>query len=868
MFYANTIDQILTGTNFGNLSTYKDAIYKDSYFLTDLFNRPYEGYTKAITGNGFFLPFSSTLINNISGIDLWIDGTDSSTYLRDSSNSNLLSGIIDKSANGYRFIRYLDTPSVPCQTWLYSRVVDSNLLLTSIAYGDGRFIAAAKNSTFFVMTTSVTENGVLWGRTGTVPSNEYNRIAYGNTANHGKCFVAISSANNSFIISSDLGVSWITRTFPGAVSNWKGIAYGNNKFVVVANDRVLYWLTDTPSTTFQTGNGFIPGQWNNVIFGNNKFIVMGNSDKVQTSSDGITWTTSTLPVTSNIVDGVYGYNKFYLVGGRDSSTVGVTSINGTDWDAVSNGIIPINFVNAGPVAITYNLKRDQYMLIYDKGIGNFNSTYFSIDGGESFNSLIPPSLYNFNDIETGKNVFDIDLFVSVGDRNSTNIAVLSCPYLNSRPITTRQWPVTCFDYTNKNALYFTRDTALFNDSFYLSLSNNYTMYMVWKDLNEFNFTIPFGFYSVYDNLSGEFVFRRDYNSWQLPELPQGSIGMRNTSVGYRIENFFNTLSNNNITIWEKVSSDFLQLSANSMFINNTSINLSTYNFTPIDTVLQGSKIGYLSGNNFNNFLLCELLLFKRNLNTEEKNLVSNYLSNKYCFPYYKENLTFKEEITGGPLSNVTYEDFSALTSYITLPVQSCVTLITIVLSSFETTKSNIQKVVYNCGNINGVVDSSFSSRPNSSSFINFDKNQTIQFIVVPSDVKTLQSYFIYLSVFRTDSTINKFILSGSLLKCGINDLYGRNKFVDSQLLNDSKDLLLVTENLQRNMLYLNKVNVDIPTPALSGGEEKALINTDFEGLEEDIILLSDLIEDEVVETFRRPYFVPVPAPRTNPIRPE
>jgi hypothetical protein len=867
MFFQNTITQNLTGTSFGNLSSYKEAKYEDSYFFTDLFNRPYDGYTKTISGNGFFLPFTSTLVNNISDIDLWIDGTDSSTYLRESTNSSLISGIVDKSNNRYRFIRYIDTPSVPCQTWFYSNAVDSNLSLTSIAYGDGRFIAAAKNSTFFVMTTSLTENGIRWGRTGTVPSNEYNRIVYGQTANHGKSFVAISSSSNSFIISNNSGSSWTTRTFPGTLSNWKGIAYGNNKFVVISNDRALYWLTDTPSTTFQNGNNFLVGQWNNVIFGNNMFIVMGDSDKIQTSSDGINWTTNVLPVTSNIIDGVYGYNKFILVGGRDANTVGVSSQNGINWGEIKDSI-PFNFVQAGPIAITYNIKRDQYILLYDKGSSNFNATYYSLNGGETFENLPFPSLYNFNDIETGKNNFDIDLFVSVGDNNNTNIAVLSCPYLNSRPITTRQWPVTCFDYSNKNALYFTRDTALFNDSFYLSLSNNYTMYMVWKDLNAQFFTIPFGFYSVYNDLSGEFILRRDYNSESLEELPEGSIGIRNTSVGYRIENFFGTLTSNNITLWEKVSTDFIDLSANSLFINNTSLNLSSYYLTPNDTVLQGSKIGYLSGTNFNNFLLCELILFRKKLSKSESDLMSNYFSNKYCFPYYKENLTFKDEITGGPMSNVSYEDYSSLTSHITLPVQSCVTLITITLSSFETTKSNIQKIVYNCGDLNGVVESSFLSRPNNTSFINFDKNQTIQFVVVPSNTETLQSYYMYLSVFRTDSTINKIILSGTLLKCGILDLYSKNKFVDSQILNDSKELLLVTENLQRNMLYLNKVNIDIPLPALSGGEEQALINTDFEDLEEDIILLSDLLQDEVVETFRRPYFVPVPSPRTNPIRPE
>ena len=88
MFYQNTILYTLTGTEYGPLSAYPEAKYKDSYFLTDLFNRPYEGYNETLTGNGFFKPFDSALIEDISDINLWIDCTDSSTYRYDKSNSN------------------------------------------------------------------------------------------------------------------------------------------------------------------------------------------------------------------------------------------------------------------------------------------------------------------------------------------------------------------------------------------------------------------------------------------------------------------------------------------------------------------------------------------------------------------------------------------------------------------------------------------------------------------------------------------------------------------------------------------------------------------------------------------------------------
>lgn len=867
MFYQNTILYSLTGTEYGPLSSYPEAVYKDSYFLTDLFNRPYEGYNETLTGNGFFKPFNNSLIEDISDINLWIDCTDSSTYRYDRSNSSLISAIIDKSQNNYEFRRYLDTPFLPCKNLFFSRLRDSNMFLTSIAYGGGRFIACSTNTTYFAATTSINEFSIDWNRTGTVTQDQWVDIVYGETTAQGKCFVAVSSASDSFTVSRNGGATWALSSYPISNPGVKSIAYGVDKFVVISNSKSFYWDTNTNNSNFVESNTFPAGDWNRIIFGKDKFLVFGDSDRIAVSNNGINWTVSNSPVSSNFTAGVYGDNGYLIVGGRGTDVLGISSANGTAWTELV-GIIPTNGVSARPTSITYSETRKQYFLSFDRGVyDDFSIVYYGINNGIDWSSILLPISYRFNAVASGKSDFNIDLFVGVGNNNLTNVAILSCPYLRSNPISTKMWPATCFDYTNKTGLHFTRDKALFNNDFYINLSDVYTMYMVWKDSNLYSFTIPFGFYSKYNELSGEFIFRKDYDSFVQESLPEGALGIRGTEIGHRIETFFDLLCTNNITLWEKTTAEFLSGGSN-LYINNSSIDLTSAYPIPIDTVLGGSKIGYLSGSNDNNFVLCEILMFNKLLNKEEKGLVGNYISNKYCFPYYFENLVYTVELTGGPMSNYSYEDFSILTSIITLPIQSCITLLTISLSSFETTKSNISKVVYSCGDLYGSLDGAFNTDLSGRTSVSFNKNSTLQFYVVPSNTQTIQSYFVYLSVFRNDTSINKIILSGSLLKCGVLDLYSKNKFVDSQILDDSKELLLVTENLNRNMLYLNKISVDIPTPSLTGGEVEPLVNIDFGDTEEDILLLSELLEDRVEEKFRRPFFVPVPAPRTNPIRPE
>jgi hypothetical protein len=422
------------------------------------------------------------------------------------------------------------------------------------------------------------------------------------------------------------------------------------------------------------------------------------------------------------------------------------------------------------------------------------------------------------------------------------------------------WPITGYHYSSNNrCATFLRNSVFLNKTYFFDLSSEYTIFLVWKDRNtSFGNSIPFALYTIVDELSSEFIFKNQY----LAE-PQGQWGIRQTDYNIKIDDFKNVLSGENILSWEYNNTDLTSITSQKVTINTLNVNITGNYFIDKDAVLSATGIGYYGGVNENDFLLAELLIYKNVLTDIQKTFIYNYLSDKWNLPYYIDNINYSLITSGGPVSNYSYQDFSSLTSIISLPIQNCLTMLTVDLSGIETSKSEIVKIVYSYGNYNKTITSNFIN--NSAIFV--EKNFSVY--VIPSNDKMVQTYYLYLSVFRQDSTINKFILSGDIIKCGIRDFYKNTKLIDSQVTDNNKEVLITMEDNEKNITFINKLNVQIPTQSISGGEVLPLINTDFEESTEEIFLLADILaEDRPKESFKKPFFIPVPSSRINPITPE
>lgn len=178
-----------------------------------------------------------------------------------------------------------------------------------------------------------------WQETTMPWEQPWNDIAYGN----GK-FVAIAEQTSRGAYSED-GITWKQMNMPVS-AYWQSIAYGNGKFVAVSykNSTVSAYSLDGVSWTQTTMPA--SAEWGSVVYGADKFVAIANqNDRAAYSLDGITWVETTMPSNSPWLDIAYGNNKFVVVSYEGGNLA--YSNDGITWEQTTM------FPSAGWRSITY-----------------------------------------------------------------------------------------------------------------------------------------------------------------------------------------------------------------------------------------------------------------------------------------------------------------------------------------------------------------------------------------------------------------------------------------------------------------------------------------------------------------------------------
>ncbi len=147
-------------------------------------------------------------------------------------------------------------------------------------------------------------------------------VCYGN----GK-FVAVEY-NSSMVHCSVDGINW-TSKYSLPYTAYYTIAYGDSKFVAVASGNNCYYSTDGVTWTSATMPN---GSWKSVCYGNGKFVAVTGGTSVNVaaySTDGINWTQTTLPISANWKSVCYGNGKFVAVATNNNTTA--YSEDGINW---------------------------------------------------------------------------------------------------------------------------------------------------------------------------------------------------------------------------------------------------------------------------------------------------------------------------------------------------------------------------------------------------------------------------------------------------------------------------------------------------------------------------------------------------------
>jgi hypothetical protein len=195
-------------------------------------------------------------------------------------------------------------------------------------YGNGTFVVA--DSGYNASTVWYSKDlGETWGTT-TVPTTDQllAGVAYG------KGMFVVMSVNSSEAYVSKDGVTWSVRPTPAQAGYWTDVAYGNGRFVAVPEEGtaggVSYDGLDWVAMTLPT----VPVGYRRLAFADGLF-VLTRSDEcnvVYTSSDGVGWTSRTMPSTAYWDQVAFTNGLFIAVASFAlGTTVAATSKNGTAW---------------------------------------------------------------------------------------------------------------------------------------------------------------------------------------------------------------------------------------------------------------------------------------------------------------------------------------------------------------------------------------------------------------------------------------------------------------------------------------------------------------------------------------------------------
>lgn len=191
---------------------------------------------------------------------------------------------------------------------------------------NGRYVAVAQPN-FIIYSDDATE----WAEASTSVIGNYKKVVAGNDT-----FVALIEDTDSVLFSSN-GAVWEENTLP-ASQKWVDITYGNSRFVAIAENSSVAAYSLNGSTWTQTdlptGDDSAGDQWKAVAYGAGKFVVITGSQTkdVATSTNGITWTRfdNVLPAGDyNWISLSYGNNRFLAL---DSSGKTAFSLDhGQTW---------------------------------------------------------------------------------------------------------------------------------------------------------------------------------------------------------------------------------------------------------------------------------------------------------------------------------------------------------------------------------------------------------------------------------------------------------------------------------------------------------------------------------------------------------
>ena len=250
----------------------------------------------------------------------------------------------------------------------------------ALVYANGKFVAVAQEGS---PRSAYSLDGITWTAASSIYNYLYTGLAYGNNT-----WVAATMHTGTVAFSTDDGDYWLTisEVFgSGKVMGSGCVAFGDGKFVLMLGGTAAAPQGSSAiSTDGQAWTAYsLPSEvqtvaWSDITYGDGKFVAVGNWQSAATSQmiysfDGITWLTGSGAGSVSYVSVVYADNKFVAgasgVGGTAWSTDGIT------WNAEGTTITQSN----GWRALAYGDGKFVAVGLTDTTVGMYSETGTGVD---------------------------------------------------------------------------------------------------------------------------------------------------------------------------------------------------------------------------------------------------------------------------------------------------------------------------------------------------------------------------------------------------------------------------------------------------------------------------------------------------------
>jgi len=298
--------------------------------------------------------------------------------------------------------------SYDAYTWYPSYSGNSVLtIVNAIAYANGKFVAVGSGSSYSI---AYSTDGITW--TGCAPSTFFASTGYGTSVVYNNSLWVAggtigSGTGNKLLAYSPDGINWTMSNFTTLDRSINSIDFNGTRWVAVGNNssttQIVYSAnTDISGTWTAVGNTF-GGVGRGVKWDGTKFIATGQTNlSINTSTDGITWTTTTPANLTAFKFAINWFSSNWVIGQGFStgntcllySSDGTTWIKspsnpvGTDANASARALAyAYPYAGTAPTITNVTSQGTSLYVYFTPGTGSLytiTTYYYSLNGGATY----------------------------------------------------------------------------------------------------------------------------------------------------------------------------------------------------------------------------------------------------------------------------------------------------------------------------------------------------------------------------------------------------------------------------------------------------------------------------------------------------